>query len=194
IAAICTILQYFFGDQEQVPFVSSPLHPLAITILSPFTVNDALLCVLGLIIFMALLRIAAPFDRFDGTLLLLLALIFVPMQYSYGLTETRHILDNSNLSNQVFLNLLLFLVPLILAAPACCSLPKQLEWMRQLAVLGLALACAELQNFLGGREPFLLLASQVNRSVGALPHLSAFGQFLFYALGVAGAILVLRAF
>lgn len=191
VALICLFLQSAVGSIERIPFVSIA-HPLTISILSTLTLNDLFVYILGAIATFALLRLPLPFSRFDGTMLLLMSLIYLPLQYTIGLAEVAYTFTKVNAPTLATINLLLMITPALLAIVALFPLRRQLEWIHQLALCTLALFSAWLQDFQAVHKPFSPLSVTTSQFTNSLLHLAALGEFIFYSMGIAITILGLR--
>lgn len=189
VAGVCFLLQFAFGSQEQIIFAPSTFRPFATTI-SPFvTLNIAPLIVLGLIGVISLLRLSQPFQGFDRALIFMLCLLYLPVQYTLGLSELNHAFPGAFQPGVVVINLLIFVLPLLLAGFAFFPLPDQMAWIRLLPLLALSLGVGWLQASLGDQEPFSALSSNSHEMINSLPHLALFGQVVFFSLAIAIALL-----
>ncbi len=192
VALICLFLQSSSGSSEQVPFVSIT-HPLALSLLNTISLNDLFVYTLIGIAAFSFVRLTLPFSRFDRTLLLLMSLLYLPLQYTFGLSEVASTLTKANAPTLATINMLLMMVPLVLASLALFPLRRQLEWFHQMALCTLALCSGWLQDFQAvqnSSSAFSLTTSQLTNS---LLHLAALGEFVFYSMGIAITILALRA-
>lgn len=189
IAGVCFLLQYAFGDQEQIIFFPTTFRPFGIVLSPSLTTNLVPLLLLGCVGIISLLRISQPFTGFDRAMLLVLCLLYVPAQYTFGLSELNHAFPTSFQSGLVILNLFILLVPLVLAILTLFPLPGQMAWIRLLPLFVVSLGVAWLQGFLGDREPFSALSSHSQQVTGSIPHLAIFGQIVFFSLAIAIALL-----
>ena len=192
VAGVCFLLQFAFGDQEQIIFFPTTFHPFGIVLSPPVTTNLVPLLLLGCVGIISLLRISQPFTGFDRAMLLTLCLLYVPAQYTFGLGELNHAFPTSFQSGLVILNLCILFVPLALAILTLFPLPGQMAWIRLLPLFVVSLGVAWLQGFLGDQEPFSTLSSNSQQVTGSIPHLAIFGQVVFFSLAIAIALLFIR--
>jgi len=186
IAGVCFLLQFAFGEQEQIIFFPSTFLPFGTSISSSASANIVPLLLLGCIGIISLLRISQPFKGFDRAMLFTLCLLYVPAQYTFGLSELNRAFPGAFQSGLVLLNLLILALPLVLAMLAFFPLPDHMAWIRLLPLFALSLGVAWLQGFLGDQEPFSALSRQVTDS---LPRLALFGQVVFFSLAIASTLL-----
>jgi serine/threonine protein kinase len=192
VALICLFLQSSSGSSEQVPFISIA-HPLTLTLLNTILLNDLFVYALTGIAAFSLLRLTLPFSRFDRTLLLLMSLLYLPLQYTFGLTEVASTLTKANAPTLATINMLLMVAPVVLASLALFPLRRQLKWFHQLALCTLALCSGWLQDFQAAQKPSSAFSVTTSQLTNSLLHLAALGEFVFYSMGIALAILALRA-
>jgi serine/threonine protein kinase len=185
IASTCLSLQYLLGQQEQIPLVAA-MQPLARRIVGTLTLNDVLLCLPAGILLLSLCRFKRPFKAIDRVLLCLLSILYIPLQYTYGQAELTHIhmFDQTSAANIALINLLLITAPLAAVGVALSWARGRFEWLDQTALLTLALVSGWLQNF----QQRLFFLAQGGEGL----HLAALGQLLFYTLGIAVLILLVR--
>lgn len=191
VAGVCFLLQLAFGNNEQLIFFPDTFRPFGIALSPSATTNIVPLLLLGCVGIISLLRISRPFKGFDLVMLFTLCLLYVPAQYTFGLGELSHAFPEAfhyGLVRQVF-NLLIQLVPLVLAILAFFPLPDHMAWIRLLPLFAVSLGVAWLQGYLGGQEPFSALSSNSQQLTGTMPRLALFGQIVFFGLAIAGALL-----
>ena len=181
-AGVCFLLQFAFGEQERIVFFPPTLRPFGIVLSPPVTVNLVPLILLGAIGIISLLRLARPYAGFDHFMLLLLCLLYIPVQYTFGLNELNQTFPGIFQSGLVILNLFIMFAPLVLALLTSFPLPAQMLWLRLLPLFAISLGTAWLQRFLGNQEPFSALSSSSQQMTGSIPHLALFGQVLFFSL------------
>ena len=192
VALLCLFLQSTSGNREQVPFVSIT-HPLTTSVLHTLMFNDLFVYILGGIASFSLLRLTLPFSRFDRTLLLLMSLLYLPLQYTFGLAEIAHTFAKANAPTLATINTLLMMTPVVLALLALFPLRRQLEWLHQLALCALAVCSGWLQDFQAAQRPSSAFSVTASQLTNRLLHLAALGEFIFYSMGIAITILALRA-
>jgi hypothetical protein len=189
VAGVCFLLQLAFGDQEQLIFFPATFRPFGTALSLPATTNIVPLVLLGCVGIISLLRISRPFTGFDRVMLFTLCLLYMPLQYTFGLSELSHAFPGVFQSGLVVLNLLMLALPLVLAILAFFPLPDQMAWIRLLPLFAVSVGVACLQGFLGDYEPFSALSSHSQQVVDSVPHLALFGQVVFFSLAVAIALL-----
>lgn len=182
VAGVCFLLQFAFGEQEQIVFFSPTLRPFGIALSPQVTVNLVPLILLGGIGIISLLRLSRPYAGFDHFVQLLLCLLYIPVQYTFGLNELNQTFPGTFQSGLVILNLFIMFVPLVLALLTSFPLPDQMLWLRLLPLFAISLGVAWLQGFLGNQEPFSALSSSSQQMTGSIPRLALFGQVLFFSL------------
>ena len=186
---VCFLLQFAFGEQEQIIFLPPAFRPFGIVLSPPVTANLVPLILLGGIGIISLLRISRPYRGFDHFMLLILCLLYVPAQYTAGLGELSQTFPGAFQSGLVILNLCIMLAPLVLALLTSFPLPDQMVWLRLLPLFMISLGLAYLQGFLGDQEPFPALSSSSQQVTGSIPHLALFGQLIFFSLIIVIALL-----
>ncbi len=189
VAGVCFLLQFAFGEQEQIIFFPSTFRPFGTTLSASATTNIVPLLLFGCVGIISLLRISQAFKGFDRAMIFTLCLLYVPAQYTFGLSELSHAFPGAFRLALVSLNLLILALPLVLAILAFFPLPDHMAWIRLLPLFALSLGVAWLQGFLGDQEPFSLLSSQSQQVTGSLPHLTVSGQVVFFSLAIALALL-----
>ncbi|HET9999678.1 MAG TPA: serine/threonine-protein kinase, partial [Ktedonobacteraceae bacterium] len=189
VAGVCFLMQFAFGRQEQIIFFPSTFRPFA-TALSPgVTLNIVPLIVLVSVGVISLLRFSQPFKGFDRVMLFILCLLYVPVQYTFGLNALNHAFPTAFQPGLVIINLLMLAVPLLLAFLAFFPLPGHMAWVMLLPLFAVSLGVGWLQGFLGNEEPFSMLSSNSQQVTENLPHLSIFGQVVFFSLAIALVLL-----
>jgi tRNA A-37 threonylcarbamoyl transferase component Bud32 len=189
VAGVCFLLQFAFGDQEQIIFFPATFRPFGTALSPSATTNIVPLALLGCVGIISLLRISQPFTGFDRAMLFTLCLLYVPAQYTFGLSELSHVFPGAFQSGLVVFNLLMLALPLVLAILAFFPLPDQMAWIRLLPLFAVSLGVAWLQGFLGDQEPFPALSSNSQQVTDSVPHLALFGQVVFFSLAIAIALL-----
>jgi serine/threonine protein kinase len=189
VAGVCFLLQFAFGSKEQIIFFPSTFHPFAQTISPTATFNIVPLILLGSIGVISLLRFPQPFGGFDRAMIFMLCLLYLPLQYTFGLSELNQASPGVFQPGLVGINILIFIAPLLLAVFAFFPLPDQMAWIRLLPLFAVSLGVGWLQGFLGEREPFSVLSSNSHQITNSLPHLAIFGQVVFFSLAIAIALL-----
>lgn len=202
VAGICLLLQWSFGEQEQMIFAPIQARPFAVTISSSprITTNTIALVILGFIALYSLVRVSKPLGGFAHFLVLLLYAVFLPAQYTSGLSELSHVFPLALQPTLVLANFAILAVLIILSLLtlflALFPKPDSMAWMGYIPLLFLSLGVALLQGFLGGQEPFSLLSSSAQNSANgssSLAHVAAFGQLIIFLLAAAGSLLLLRS-
>ncbi len=140
IAAGCALLQTIFGQLVLQQLLPSPSTDYA-------GVNFVLVGILGVVAVVSLIRFRSPFAGIDRVLLLVVAFIYMGLQYTFGLQEiTQSALFSPNIQgasplNLVVLNLVLIGVP-GMSALLWLFLVKGSSSMSRVPLLLLALVCA----------------------------------------------------
>lgn len=144
LAGSCALLQWVFGVQalQQLSF----LTPNSYT-----TINAVITWALVALAVISLLRVRLPFNKADALILLSITLVCGLLQYGYGYSEVQHITAQSadsmaSLRSLVTVNVILTALPITLAVIALFSSPR---WVQAIAVFGLVVVWAFMQNFLG---------------------------------------------
>ncbi|HZO72912.1 MAG TPA: serine/threonine-protein kinase [Ktedonobacteraceae bacterium] len=195
LTGICLLIQFSVGAQEQIIFAPADVRPFALSLDTSFSLNNAIVCLLIAIGAISYLRAFLPvrFTGFDRFLVLLLCLLYLPAQYTFGLYEFGQMFPGLPQASAVALNLVLLAFPLLLSLLSLFPLPSHFTWIGHLPLLALTILYGWLQNALVGQEPFPLLTQSPFQVINTLPGLSPSGQIVFYALVAASLLLLMRA-
>lgn len=195
LAGLCWLIQFSVGEQEQVIFAPETVHPFALSLGAPVVLNNVIAVSLVAIGAISYLRAFLPtrFTGFDRFLVLLLCLLYLPAQYTFGLYEFGQVFPGIPQASAVALNLVLLVFPLLFSLLSLFPLPPRFTWIGHLPLLVLTLFYGWLQNALVGQEPFTLLMQSPSEVINTLPELSPLGQAVLYALATASLLLLMRA-
>ncbi len=195
LAGICLLIQFSMGAQEQIIFAPADVHPFALSLGASLILNNVIVFLLLAIGAISYLRAFLPvrFTGFDRFLVLLLCLLYLPAQYTFGLYEFGQVFPGLPQASAVALNLVLLAFPLLLSLLSLFPLPSHFTWIGHLPLLALTILYGWLQNALVGQEPFPLLTQSPSQVINTLPGLSPPGQLVFYALVAASLLLLMRA-
>ena len=183
----CALLQYAFGAQalQQLPFLPPDTYS---------SINNALVFILLALAVISLLRFASPFNKGDQVIVLLVAILYAVMQYSFGYAEFQHASPMVQPSIDAvrhleFINVLFTFGPLLFALIALCSSSR---WLASLALLTLAVAWAFLQNFLGGSVSISFLLPGTHPLLNTMLAVTTQYQLVVDALLLPAVLLLLR--
>jgi hypothetical protein len=172
IASVEFLLQMSFGPRLLLlPFTSRFYAGLSL--------NSLVVWLLGILIISSLLRFNVPMNAFDGWLILIFGLVCSLFQYTFGGRELASIAPAMSQPQIVGLNLVLSVIPLLLAIFAIFS-----EWCRFFTPLWLSLQLLILQ-------PFLAVSAARAGTAGISPNAQV-GQLLLFLLMVVLALFALR--
>src|SRR5579884_3631123 len=172
IAAIEFLLQMSF-DPRLLP------RPFTSNLYDGLSPNTLIVWLLGILVVSLLLRFSVPMNAFDGWLILIFGLVCSLFQYTFGSRELAAIVPAMGQPQIVGVNLVLSVLPVLLAIFAIFS-----AWGRFFTPLWLSLQLLILQ-------PFLTLSASRTGTPTVSPA-TQFGQMLLFLLLVILVLFALR--
>jgi hypothetical protein len=178
IAGVELLLQITSGNQIR-------LLPFNTVLYAGLSLNTVSAFLLGAIAVFSLVSLRSALTWLDGLMLILLSAVCALFQYTFGSAELAR-LDPAIRPDLIStINLVLSLVPLMLAILAVLA-----EWARFIAPLWLAIQLVVLQPFVGVTR--ITDATRAATRAGTILQTASFGQIVLYTLAIALILLTLR--
>lgn len=178
IAGVELLLQIASGSQIRLlPFNTILYAGLSLNTVSAF--------LLGAIAVFSLVSFRSALTWLDGLMLILLSAVCALFQYTFGATELVRLDPSIRPALISTINLVLSLVPLVLAILAVLA-----EWARFVAPLWLAIQLLILQPFIGVTR--ITGATRAATRAGNVFQTASLGQIILYVLAIVLILLTLR--